>query len=379
MEQISLSSIITTIFLMLAVTIIILIVMKAAKGKLDIGVVLKKVVIDQLAVWITLLLLFLSVAEAIYTAHAHAEGIAVRGQIPEGARMLMHLSINLIAFVIQISLASIIISFIKEFRGVFSCFPLTKDAKKGYVLKPLRITVGRSLMYLALSIFAGFITFAAPAFNIYILCANMMELPQLGLLWSDIWTDMRQVYAQTPRTYLTLTYLTPSDVGMLGYNYSPYTDMSTAGKVLLAGASFHMMIALFEGLYVSVKTLGEVKDAQSSGSSSSSSTPPAPDPKNKPVLDGLILVFGNIFKDTNKVNDKAQKALTQINKKWKVGDKDHTSAIQMIATTKAAMAKWATMAQADRLKVLEEWNDFLNKKLGQGLSTKDLEDASKGF
>ena len=375
MEQgISLSNIVGGIVLLLALTAIIVLVMRASKAKEDMGITFNRVIIDNKIIWITLFLLFLNIAEAAYVADSHAEGVIVRGQLPYAPRMLMHLSINLIAFIIQVSLATIVLHTLKLYGQTLGVYP---TAAKGKTLskaawKPFKNAIGASFTWTILSAIALFITFAAPAFNVYILFANMMELPQLMLWWSDIWTDMRGVYAQTPRSYLIMTYL-PPEQAYLGANYSPYTDMSNAGKVLIGGAQFHGLITIFEGIYVAAVGM-TIKAVTQGSSSTSTSTSTSKDP----ILSAVTTIMGNIFTDATKAAQKADAAVKAINGKWAPTSADNTIAMQLIHETKEKMSNWKSVSEAERLKILQDFNDLLGK-VGHKIGMTELEAAAKRF
>lgn len=375
MEQgISLSNIVGGIVLLLALTAIIVLVMRASKAKEDMGITFNRIVINNKIIWITLFLLFLNIAEAAYVADSHAEGVIVRGQLPYAPRMLMHLSINLIAFIIQVSLASIVLHTMTLYGQTVGVFP---KAAKGKTLskadwKPFKGALGASFTWTILSAIALFITFAAPAFNVYILFANMMELPQLMLWWSDIWTDMRGVYAQTPRSYLIMTYLPPEQI-YLGANYSPYTDMSNAGKVLIGGAQFHGLITIFEGIYVAA--VGMTIKAVTQGSSSSTSTSTS---TKDPILGAVTTIMCNIFTDTTKAAKKAEDAVKAINGKWAPTSVENASAMQLINETKKKMSNWKSVPESERLKILQDFNDLLGK-VGHKIGMTELEAAAKRF
>lgn len=378
MEQgISLSNIIGGIILLMALTAIIILVMKASKAKEDMGVTFARVIIDNKIIWITLFLLFLNVAEAAYVADSHAEGVKVRGQLDYAPRMLMHLSINLIAFIIQVSLASIVLKTISLYGQMVGVYP--KGAKGKKLTRadwtPFTGAIGTCLTWTFLSVTAGFITFAAPAFNVYILFANMMELPQLMLWWSDIWTDMRTVFAQTPRSYLIMTYL-PVEQVYLGANYSPYTDMSNAGKVLIGGAVFHGIITFFEGIYVAA--LGMLIKKGASSSSSTSTSTSGTNTIKDPILSAVTTIMGNIFADATKAAKKAEDAVKAINGKWAPTSADNSAAMQLINETKKKMANWKSISESERLKILQDFNDLLGK-VGQKVGQTELEAASKRF
>ena len=377
MEQgISLSNIVGGIVLLLALTAIIVLVMRASKAKEDMGITFNRIVINNKIIWITLFLLFLNIAEAAYVADSHAEGVIVRGQLPYAPRMLMHLSINLIAFIIQVSLASIVLHTMTLYGQTVGVFP---KAAKGKTLskadwKPFKGALGASVTWTILSAIALFITFAAPAFNVYILFANMMELPQLMLWWSDIWTDMREVYAQTPRSYLIMTYLPPEQV-YLGANYSPYTDMSNAGKVLIGGAQFHGLITIFEGIYVAA--VGMTIKAVTQGSSATSTSTSTPTTKD-PILSAVISIMSNIFTDATKAAKKAEDAVKAINGKWAPTSVENASAMQLINETKKKMSNWKSVPEGERLKILQDFNDLLGK-VGHKIGMTELEAAAKRF
>lgn len=377
MEQgVSLSNIVGGIVLLLALTAIIVLVMRASKAKEDMGITFNRIVINNKIIWITLFLLFLNIAEAAYVADSHAEGVIVRGQLPYAPRMLMHLSINLIAFIIQVSLASIVLHTMTLYGQTVGLFPKSAKGKKltGADWKPLKGAIGTSFTWTILSAIALFITFAAPAFNVYILFANMMELPQLTLWWSDIWTDMRGVYAMTPRSYLIMTYL-PPDQAYLGANYSAYTDMSNAGKVLIGGAQFHGLITIFEGIYVAA--VGMTIKTGTSATSTSTSTSSTTTTKD-PILAAVTTIMGNIFADATKAAKKAEDAVKAINGKWAPTSADNSAAMQLINETKKKMANWKSISESERLKILQDFNDLLGK-VGQKVGQTELEAASKRF
>lgn len=372
MEPISLSNIVGGIVLLLALTAIIVLVMRASKAKEDMGITFNRVIIDNKIIWITLFLLFLNIAEAAYVADSHAEGVVVRGQLPYAPRMLMHLSINLIAFIIQVSLATIVLHTMKLYGQTVSVFP--KDAKgKTKDWKPFKGALGTSFTWTVLSAIALFITFAAPAFNVYILFANMMELPQLTLWWSDIWTDMRPIYAQTPRSYLIMTYL-PPDQAYLGANYSPYTDMSNAGKVLIGGAQFHGLITIFEGIYVAAAGMTIKAIVGSSTSTSGSGNTNTKDP----ILGAVTTIMSNIFTDVTKATKKAEDVVKAINGKWAPTSAENASAMQLINETKKKMSNWKSISESERLKILQDFNDLLGK-VGHKIGQTELEAAAKRF
>lgn len=377
MEQgISLSNIVGGIVLLLALTAIIVLVMRASKAKEDMGITFNRIVINNKIIWITLFLLFLNIAEAAYVADSHAEGVIVRGQLPYAPRMLMHLSINLIAFIIQVSLASIVLHTMTLYGQTVGVFP---RAAKGKTVskadwKPFKGALGASFTWTILSAIALFITFAAPAFNVYILFANMMELPQLMLWWSDIWTDMRGVYAQTPRSYLIMTYLPPEQV-YLGANYSPYTDMSNAGKVLIGGAQFHGLITIFEGIYVAA--VGMTIKAVTQGTNSTSTSTSNSNTKD-PILSAVTTIMGNIFTDATKAAKKAEDAVKAINGKWAPTSNDNAAAMQLINETKRKMSNWKSVPESERLKILQDFNDLLGK-VGHKIGMTELEAAAKRF
>lgn len=377
MEQgISLSNIIGGIILLMALTAIIILVMRASKAKEDMGITFARVIIDNKIIWITLFLLFLNVAEAAYVADSHAEGVKVRGQLDYAPRMLMHLSINLIAFIIQVSLASIVLKTISLYGQMVGVYPKGVKGKKLTKAdwSPFTSAIGACLTWTFLSVTAMFITFAAPAFNVYILFANMMELPQLTLWWSDVWTDMRSVFAQTPRSYLIMTYL-PLDQLYLGPNYSPYTDMSNAGKVLIGGAIFHGLITFFEGIYVAATGMiikkGSAASSTPSSSTSNSNT-------KDPILSAVTTIMGNIFTDATKAAQKADAAVKAINGKWTPTSTDNAAAMQLINETKKKMSNWKSVPESERLKILQDFNDLLGK-VGHKIGMSELEAAAKRF
>lgn len=384
MNDSSIANIFGGVLLLMLLMAVVVIVWKGSSLKQDLGVLFHRIVIDQKLVWLSILLLALSLVEASYTAVSHAEGIAVRGQLPVAARLGMHAVVNLIAFVIQVSLASIIsvafISVTNFFSELGGYARATKDKKK---FAPVLKSMGMVLVQLVLVSMSVFIAFAAPVFNIYVLAANMMEIPQLTLFWSDCWIDMRAVYAATPRTYLTVTYLTPSDVGYLGDNYSPYSDMSTALKVLIVGGALHLMVAIFDGIYVFSTQSKPVSKPDATGNNTNASAgAPISDSKGKPIMDALKAIFKIIYPEGNKVKyeDAAATRYAAIMKKFEKSSSDMAAALGKLSKAKKAMdpSKWETETVETRTKILAELNALFSE-VGATISKADLKEAAERF
>lgn len=384
MNDASIANIFGGVLLLMLLIAVMVIVWKGSSLKQDLGVLFHKIVIDQKLVWLSILLLALSLVEASYTAVSHAEGIAVRGQLPVAARLGMHAVVNLIAFVIQVSLASIIsVAFIaisNFFLEVGGYVRAAKDKKK---IAPVLKSMGMVLVQLVLVSMSVFIAFAAPVFNIYVLAANMMEIPQLTLFWSDCWTDMRAVYAATPRTYLTVTYLTPPDIGSLGENFSPYSDMSTALKVLIVGGALHLMVAIFDGIYVfSTQSKPSSKPDTGGNNLPTSEHNPIPDAKGKPIMDALKAIFKIIYPEGNKIKyeEAAATRYTAIMKKYEKSSSDMAGALSKLSKAKKAMdpTKWEAETTETRTKILAELNALFSD-VGATISKADLKEAAERF
>jgi len=382
MNDSSIANIFGGVLLLMLLLAVVVIVWKSSSLKQDLGVLFHRIVIDQKLVWLSILLLVLSLVEASYTAVSHAEGIPVRGQLPVAARLGMHAVVNLIAFVIQVSLASIVsvafISVSNFFSEMGSYMRAAKDKKK---FAPVLRSMGMVLVQLILVSMSVFIAFAAPVFNIYVLAANMMEIPQLTLFWSDCWTDMRAVYVATPRTYLTVTYLTPPDVGYLGENYSPYSDMSTALKVLIVGGALHLLVAIFDGMYV-LSTQSKPASKPEQGGSSDSKPSGTEDAKNKPIMESLKAIFKIIYPDGHKIKfeDAARVRYDAILKKYAKESEKMAAALVKLAKAKKAMepTKWESDTVDTRNKILAELN-VLFTEVGSTIGKADLKEAAERF
>lgn len=359
--QLQLAEIMGFIIFALILTALVFLIRNSIKNKSDLGLIFDEYILGQGMFWLTFLLVVLYVAEALYTASAHVEGLAVRGQLPWFARFIMHFGINLISFVIQVSMP----------LAVAKTFTAGADFlnKEGKPWAKIKTFVGQ----LSMAAIAIFISIGCPGANVYMLAANLHELPQLGLWWMDLRGTID--YSQYPRSYLTVTYV-PEDKIFLPRNYAPYADMGDSLKVLIVGVLVHYLLVVYKGINLVVK-LNEKKVVSDKKPADNKNTN-KPNSNQNGVLESFKSLLGYVYSDKNKVNDKAQKASEAFVKKVKVTEQEGVERIgEISALVQRLKDSYAGFDHAERKKALEDINKIFIK-LGMKIGVDDLKAAADG-
>lgn len=360
--QLQLAEIMGFVIFALILVALVFLIRNSIKNKSDLGLIFDQYILGQGMFWLTFLLVVLYVAEALYTASAHVEGLAVRGQLPWFARFIMHFGINLISFVIQVSMP---LAVAKTFTA-FSEF-LNKEGKIWTKIKGFS---GQ----LAMAAIAIFISIGCPGANVYMLAANLHELPQLGLWWQDIFGSVD--YSQFPRSYLTVTYV-PEDKIFLPRNFAPYADMGDSLKVLIVGVLVHYLLVVYKGINLVVK-LNEKKSADEKKPADSKGKDNKPNNSNSGIFDSFKSLLGYVYKEENKIKDKAQKAADAFVKKVKVTEQEGVERVKEISDLVQKLKdSYAGFDRAERRRALEDINKIMIK-LGMKIAAADLEVAADG-
>lgn len=358
--QLQLAEIMGFIIFALILVALVFLIRNSIKNKSDLGLIFDQYILGQGMFWLTFLLVVLYVAEALYTASAHVEGLAVRGQLPWFARFIMHFGINLISFVIQVSMP---LAVAKTFTAGAEFLN-----KEGKIWTKIKGFSGQ----LAMAAIAIFISIGCPGANVYMLAANLHELPQLGLWWQDIFGTVD--YSQFPRSYLTVTYI-PEDKIFLPRNYAPYADMGDSLKVLIVGVLVHYLLVVYKGINLVVK-LNEKKIADEKKPADKKD--PAKPGNSNGIFESFKSLLGYVYKDTDTIKTKAQKAADAFVKKVKVTEQEGVERVKEISDLVQKLKdSYAGFDLSERKKVLEDINKIFIK-LGMKIGADDLKVAADG-
>lgn len=361
--QLQLAEIMGFVIFALILVALVFLIRNSIKNKSDLGLIFDQYILGQGMFWLTFLLVVLYVAEALYTASAHVEGLAVRGQLPWFARFIMHFGINLISFVIQVSMP---LAVAKTFTAGAEFLN-----KEGKIWTKIKGFSGQ----LAMSAIAIFISIGCPGANVYMLAANLHELPQLGLWWQSIFGTID--YSQFPRSYLTVTYVAEDKI-FLPRNYAPYADMGDSLKVLIVGVLVHYLLVVYKGINLVVK-LNEKKSTDEKKPDNNKNNKDNKDNKsNSGIFDSFKSLLGYVYKDVDKIKDKAQKAADAFVKKVKVTEQEGVERVKEISDlVKKLKESYDGFDRAERRKALEDINKIMIK-LGMKIAAGDLEAAADG-
>ncbi len=355
--QLQLAEIMGFIIFALILVALVFLIRNSIKNKSDLGLIFDQYILGQGMFWLTFLLVVLYVAEALYTASAHVEGLAVRGQLPWFARFIMHFGINLISFVIQVSMP---LAVAKTFTAGAEFLN-----QEGKIWTKIKQFSGQ----LAMAAIAIFISIGCPGANVYMLAANLHELPQLGLWWQDIFGSVD--YSQFPRSYLTVTYV-PEDKIFLPQNYAPYADMGDSLKVLIVGVLVHYLLVVYKGINLVVK-INEKKGIEEKKPVDKKDTQKS---SNSGIFESFKSLLGYVYKDADTIITKAQKAADAFVKKVKVTEQEGVERVgEISALVQKLKDSYAGYGLADRKKALEDINKIFIK-LGMKIGADDLKVAA---
>jgi uncharacterized protein (UPF0335 family) len=358
--QLQLAEIMGFIIFALILVALVFLIRNSIKNKSDLGLIFDQYILGQGMFWLTFLLVVLYVAEALYTASAHVEGLAVRGQLPWFARFIMHFGINLISFVIQVSMP---LAVAKTFTAGAEFLN-----SEGKIWTKIKGFSGQ----LAMSAIAIFISIGCPGANVYMLAANLHELPQLSLWWQDIFGTVD--YSQFPRSYLTVTYV-PEEKIFLPRNYAPYADMGDSLKVLIVGVLVHYLLVVYKGINLVVK-LNEKKIIDEKKPVDKKD--PAKPGNSNGIFDSFKSLLGYVYKDADTVKTKAQKAADAFVKKVKVTEQEGVERVKEISDLVQKLKdSYAGFDVGERKKALEDINKIFIK-LGMKIGADDLKAAADG-
>jgi len=225
---------------------------------------------------------------------------------------------------------------------------------------------------LAMAAIAIFISIGCPGANVYMLAANLHELPQLGLWWQDIFGSVD--YSQFPRSYLTVTYV-PEDKIFLPRNYAPYADMGDSLKVLIVGVLVHYLLVVYKGINLVVK-LNEKKIAEEKKPADKKD--PAKPGNSNGIFESFKSLLGYVYKDADTIKTKAQKAADAFVKKVKVTEQEGVERVgEISALVQKLKDSYAGYDLAERKKALEDINKIFIK-LGMKIGADDLKAAADG-
>lgn len=287
---------------------------KSIKSEIDQG---NKIVIYFMKQQMVVLFLFtmaLTAAEAVLAAVFHPDG--ARNDIPVPVRVLVHMSVAFIGWLMFIQAGPKFVDFLEHilnrktlinsgFKGVGANTINNKKASRLWIIG--------LIMNFATFAFVLVLGMGLPIANMFIVALGMEEHQQFGWFLREfiLRQDLSEFYTQVPISTLGHTKIGPEvNNGFLPADYNPVLDMGYVLHIMMLTTSLNMLIALYKSFSLSViyhelKTTGKNTNENKKPTKDNSESP---DTKDFEELLSYVLV--NIFEmtDNNKLNGTTTKA-----------------------------------------------------------------------
>lgn len=275
--EINTNDIITGIIIFAAIVGLIVMVSRAIKANVDLGIAFNKHFVEQEIFWLVMSVFLLMIGESALVSNFHPEGI--KNYIPMPVRFIGHFSINFIGYLTTINAPKkgvVFFSFITPL--------MAKKDKRIQHLSELKLkgvtlwTIVMTGIYFFTSLC---ISMTMPVINLIILSTGVDQYEQL-VLWANntfSWLPFLQHidYTRVPTELLVYTQTLNGYTGdYLPKNYSPFLDMVYPLKLVMIMVGVHYPLAFMKGLLTVMKDQGKlfnIMTGTSAASSGSSGTP----------------------------------------------------------------------------------------------------------